>query len=486
MENDLQIIQLFNELDTPYGALRFFLCVLAFDWILPYHWRKNSTYYFWSEIIPILLKTDVLNLNKYGFEMKKITLKFYPNNRKRNTITGKRPIYMFITSDGVKAEKRLDWDLIESEFQAWNKIQQRVDIAASYTNTFLDAIQLKFTHLKLSDFKDIQLMSAYEIRDYVLGIKSHSKMNMTIFGYANNHYYQNIEKNTKYRKNTKINYRKAINHLRAFVESRQLEHTRVSSLDYDFAQQFTSYLMSDGPSRSRLGMSEVSACGILKKFRTIFDHAIEQELILKNPFKQIKLSYKSAQKPNLTLSQFNQLIHCDTITERERVILNVFLLMSFTGCAFGDCSSLRRQNIEKIEKNVFRLKYNRIKTGIESQQFLSSQALSLLKAFEQQPDVQTSAYLVPRISSQHLNRTLKIIALKLNIFINLSSHVGRHSFRMLIDEADIIDPTVVNKMMGWSNKAGMDAIYRRVSDTRLLKTKTQFEHYLNNEFYGID
>jgi integrase len=74
-----------------------------------------------------------------------------------------------------------------------------------------------------------------------------------------------------------------------------------------------------------------------------------------------------------------------------------------------------------------------------------------------------------------MNRTLKIISAKLDVPFGLSSHDARHTYRMLLDEADIVDPSVICKLMGWSNKDRMDSIYRKVTDSRLLKTKQKLD-----------
>jgi len=412
--------------------------------------------------------------------MRKITLKFFPNDRKVNSKTGKTPIYMTVNFKGVQVTKRLDWELISEERLNWNEILQRVDHQESYTNRFLDGIQLKFTQLKFSEFKDIQRMSVHEIRDYIIGNSNDSKKIVTIIGYALNYYNSNIENNSRYRKSTKQNYRKANNHLKSFVETGKYEHTRIDSLNFEFSRAFSVYLMSDEPLKNRIGMSEVSACGIIKKFRTVFNQSVEEGLIIKNPFKQIKLSSTSPEKQNLTISQFKEIMYCEELSKTERLVVDLFLFMCFTGCAYTDCSSLTSHNIEKVSVDNIRLRYTRTKTGHESHQFLSRKAISTLNKFEFQPDVQTSKYLVPRITNQHMNRTLKAIAVKLNINIPVTSHSARHTFRQLLDEADIVDPTVINKIMGWSGKKGMDSIYRRVTDSRLSKTKDQFEEFLNS------
>ena len=265
--------------------------------------------------------------------------------------------------------------------------------------------------------------------------------------------------------------------------------------------------MSNDNRNGRIGMSEASACGIIKKFRTIFNQAVQEDCITLNPFHQIKLSYKSPEKPTLSLRQFKLMIESsinyksiwnvsDTqrtpersfdeketmIMENEIMITRLFLLMSLTGCAFVDFINLTHKNIEKMNEQNIRLVYKRKKTGLESQQILTKQAIELFEVLEENPVVQSSDFLVPRVSNQHYNRTLKTIASKLNIHFNLTSHSARHNFRALLDEADIVDPSVVYRLMGWSNKKGMDSIYRRVTDTRLIKTKEQFEVFLDSLF----
>ena len=43
-----------------------------------------------------------------------------------------------------------------------------------------------------------------------------------------------------------------------------------------------------------------------------------------------------------------------------------------------------------------------------------------------------------------------------------------------------VDPTVINKLMGWSNGNSMDSIYRKVTETRLIRTKNQLEELITN------
>jgi len=50
-------------------------------------------------------------------------------------------------------------------------------------------------------------------------------------------------------------------------------------------------------------MDEVSAATVIKKFRTIFNLAVDQDILTRNPFKQVKIKTKSPRKERLTMEQ---------------------------------------------------------------------------------------------------------------------------------------------------------------------------------------
>jgi site-specific recombinase XerD len=412
--------------------------------------------------------------------MVKITVSIYPNDYKVSKKTGKTPLYMDVLKGGLKVSKRLAWDLTQSERQNWNNVLQRVEEANSFTNTYIEKLIRKFNQLRTSEFKDINEMSPAEIRDYILGLNTNAKAKWTILEYLDDYMQANIENSTIKAEGTKKNYRKAYNHIVRFIETHNCQQKRITSLDYSFAKSFSDYLMSNDPKTGRQGMVENSALTIIKKFKTIFDQAIDEDLISKNPFKKLKLVYRAPVKPRLSINQLTQLHNCIELTEKERVISRMFILMCLTGCAFNDFNTLSARNIEKHENGNFLLKYNRNKTGLESQQFLTLQAIEILSDFELRPDMQNSNRIVPYISNQHFNRQLKIVGAKARINFDLATHIARHTYRQLLDEADIIDPAVICKHMGWANKNTMDATYRMVTESRLLKSKDQFETFLKN------
>ena len=60
--------------------------------------------------------------------MGRVTITFYPNDRKQSNTTEQIPIYLRIRKEGLKTEARTDWSVLPHERALWNKTMQRVDI----------------------------------------------------------------------------------------------------------------------------------------------------------------------------------------------------------------------------------------------------------------------------------------------------------------------------------------------------------------------
>ena len=411
--------------------------------------------------------------------MGRVTITFYPNDRKQSKSTNQIPIYLRVRKSRIKSEARTDWSISPHERELWNKNMQRIDIKNCTANDYLNKIEEKFNALRIFKSEEFDNYDLDTIKYLILGKNPNRKKVPSVIQFVQKYYDTNIESSTRIRMGTKKNYLKAIKHMRSFIIYKRLNNKLVTTIDYKFANEFSNYLMNDHPEIQKYGMTEVSACGIIKKFRTIFKQALNEELISKNPFSQIKLKYKSPPKQRLTIEQFKNIIHFEGFTKTQTPYVQMFYFMALTGTAFLDSQQLTLDQLEESDKGL-KLMYTRNKTGHSSEQYLCSKAIELIKNFDSRPDVQTSRFLLPQVSNQQFNRELKIIGARAGIPFNITTHHGRHTYRALLDEADVVDPTVVNKLMGWSNGNSMDSIYRQVTDTRLIRTKNQLEELITN------
>ena len=92
--------------------------------------------------------------------MGRVTITFYPSDRKQSKTTMQIPIYLRIRKERKKTEARTDWSISPDERELWNKIMQRIDIKDCKANEYLNKIEEKFNALRIfksEEFDDYDL-----------------------------------------------------------------------------------------------------------------------------------------------------------------------------------------------------------------------------------------------------------------------------------------------------------------------------------------
>jgi len=192
-------------------------------------------------------------------------------------------LYLRICFRRAKTEARLNVDVTEAELLKWDPFTMRLQERNSPVNHYLNRIEQKFQELLIMHATCLQQLSAADIRDMVLGVNK--KQVLTIMDFVDKYFEEEVLCNSNKTAGTTKGYRRAINHLKNFFVIRNEPELTIDKLNYDVAADFKNFLVNKNPIINRPGMMEVSAAGVMKKFRTIFNQAVDRELINKNPFK---------------------------------------------------------------------------------------------------------------------------------------------------------------------------------------------------------
>lgn len=406
------------------------------------------------------------------------SIKFLPNYQKRSVKDRSIPIYLRVIFETEKAESRLPFKFTDDELQFWNADLQLFNLKASSTK--LKAINKLFLELR-EKFElmqiDLEKRDAKTILDTLLNRKEVQVI--TILSFVNEYYQRQIVELETIRMGTKQNYRKALRHITKFMKLEKKEELPITSLNGQFVSDFYHFLLSKKPEIAKEAMVESSAAGIIKKFRTIFNTAVDKELIGSNPFLRIKLKTQSPAKKPLSIPEIKKLYQKDfSYSESLETCRDLFLFSILTGLAFVDNASLKAENLEWREDGSVKLTKNRTKTDCGTESFLVEPAIELLKKFKERPDCVVAGRVIPKRSNQKLNLYLKDIASVLGINTLLSTHIARHTFRQLLAEADITDSKTINRMMGHSAYGSTNSAYGIVTDGMLLKSKAKLDEYL--------
>lgn len=408
----------------------------------------------------------------------KASIVFFPNVAKKNRKTGKVPLYMRICYKAAKSESRLNATITENELPLWDPRTMRLMERNSCINHQLNRLDQKFNEFLILNTNNLSIYTASGMKDYVLGINK--KQLLTVTKFVDDYFQNAIANNVSRTAGTVKNYRRSINHLHAFLTYKNKKSILLEELNYEIASDFKNYLVNSNPQLKRVGMTEVSAAGIIKKFRTIFTEAVEQDLMKKNPFKTVKIKTKSPRRERLTIDQVAKIYNLNLqLFPYQELYRDIFLFSVYTGLAYHDAISLTWANLELKKDGSYKLTLNRQKTDVITECFLTKQAVVIATKYQNSVAKETGNSVLPYRSNKEINLQLKLIAQMAGITIRLSTHIARHTFRQLLAEAGVTDFGVIKRMMGQSRNGDVYEVYYSVTERGLIDAKNKIQNLLN-------
>lgn len=408
--------------------------------------------------------------------MAKASIIFFPHVGKKNQRNGKTPMYVRIVLHSGKAETRLSADVNEQEIVLWNPRIMRFENNKMSVNNLLNKYQQDFEEIIFRNSNKLNELSAKDLRDLLMG--TCKRLEKTISQYTDDYYTNSIALKNTITPGTKKNYRMAIKHLQSFLSYHNNSSMVMSQATITMGNNFLDYLLSSIPELKKIGMTESSAAGNVKKLKAIFQRAFDEGVIDRNPFQGLKLKTQAPPRQKLSSEEVKALFTCE-LKEFSTLdkVRDIFMFSVFTGLAYADAIGLRKNEMQNWKNNEYYIHLNRTKTNVETRQFLISQTCGIIEKYKEFNKLKET--LIPSISNQQLNMWLKIIAEKVGISKPLSSHIARHTYRQLLSEAGIKDLAAIKTMMGHSRNKDIDAVYHNVTEKQLLEAKEQYQIFLN-------
>lgn len=211
---------------------------------------------------------------------------------------------------------------------------------------------------------------------------------------------------------------------------------------------------------ARLGNNTL--CGYMTKIKTIFNYAIDNDLININPFRNLKIKKEEVEIVPLTREELNIIRQKDFRIKRLNQVRDCFVFAAYTAMAYADLASISREDV-KIQSGIHYIQKHRVKTGVQYTIPLNDIAMEILERYD---------YRLPVLTNQRYNSYLKEIADICGIEKNLTSHLARHTAATLMLNSGIsID--VVAKILGHNNTQ-MTAHYAKMLDKTIILTKIEF------------
>lgn len=226
----------------------------------------------------------------------------------------------------------------------------------------------------------------------------------------------------------------------------------------------------DDELRERLG-TQSSVHGYHKRLKPYILEAIQLDLIKDNPYNGMKISRgKSEGIKYLTEAERIRIEQLEVYGPVEKA-RDMFIFSCYTGLAYSDLIRVGKDCIYE-ENGEFFIKDRRLKTNNEYTIMLLPPAYNILLKYD---------FNLNLMSNQKANEYLKIIAHQADIHLNLTFHVGRHTFATWA-LASGVDIATVKDMLAHSS-IEMTINYAKVLNKQvvdgftLLKRKSAFNLY---------
>ncbi len=230
---------------------------------------------------------------------------------------------------------------------------------------------------------------------------------------------------------------------RVLQEFIQTEYKRddilLTEVNLGFMQSFHTFLLTDK------SMAQNTSTKHLKFLKTIIGVAVANNYIQYNMIASYKIEREPVEIDFLNEEELRKIINFDTPIPRLEKARDFFLFGCFTGLAYIDIKTLRKEHLEKDSEGRIWIKKKRVKTGILSRIPLLPMAKMILEKYK------GSEKLIPIQDPSDINKYLKDIAIYCNIDKHITFHTSRHTFASTVTLANNISLEVVSKMLGHTN-----------------------------------
>ena len=283
------------------------------------------------------------------------------------------------------------------------------------------------------------------------------------------------------REGTKKNYRNAINQICTYLEFNKLKHLPISEFNFTCANGFKKYLETDFESLPDKKKNRVvSSSTKIKNIKPVFEKAIDEELIRRNPFAKIKLSFEGNETQALNIYQVKRIYDLEFNNDPGlQFTKDFFILMCFSGLSYIDAIELSTHEFEVIGNQMQLLDTRRNKTGRKIAQIFSSYVQEIINKYLKTGYSNLTNRVFHQESGESINRKLKTIGYLANMPFSLTTKNARVTFKNLLKEAEIQDFLLTRKLMGWSNKKYIESAYDRFTEKDYLNAKNCFDIYLD-------
>jgi len=407
-----------------------------------------------------------------------ISIKFVVEKSKNKT----KNVYLVFVRVLYKRQRALISLKMEAAAEDWDFSNNKFTTGKKYNllrNNLLSRTEDRLIQIYLELKRTGSVISAKVIKNIYNGDYSQSS-DIKFIDFYKKRLSEIREKTNEYTLGAINHYVKTQTHLERFLNLNGLEQIKMSELSRKFLERFEHYLLSTPNEQSGRPVNANTSATYIRKVKATVNAAYRMEVISSNPFVGFKIHpFKAANKTVLTQEEF-ELLRNHSLGNNLSLdkVRKTFIFCCVTGLRHSDAVQLHENMIRRDNEGILWITLRQQKTSDVVEIPMSSIAEGIYNEFEAHR--KSTGLVLPMLTNQRVNASLKVIAELTGIHKRLSFHCSRHSFATLSLEQGV-DIAAVSSLMG-HRTIKTTQVYGKVTRKR----KADIIKFLNQRSIGTD
>ena len=227
-----------------------------------------------------------------------------------------------------------------------------------------------------------------------------------------------------------------------------------------------------------------SAMVFVRNLRAMIFRAIDNEWLVKDPFRRYEYKEEETTREFLTKEEIRLLMEVKITRKKMSMVRDLFLFCCFTGLAFIDLYNLKEENIKTFFDDGEWIVINRQKTGTEANIKLLDYPKQIMEKYR---GLCEDGRVFPVPNYRSCMDSLKRLGKKCGITKHLTWHMSRHTMATEICLTNGVPIETVSSILGHKN-IKTTQIYAKITKEKLNKDMDKLSLQLNHidEYMGTE
>jgi site-specific recombinase XerD len=373
---------------------------------------------------------------------------------------GEYPIFARISVSGQVAEMNIGRSVVPANWdqkRAMSTGRGRRDLEL---NKYIEVVRARFLEIHNMLVREGMMVNPKILRDHFLGTVEKPKMLCEVFREANKQRRAEYERGDM-GKPTYERWVRCVVYLEEFMQlTRNVSDIPIKDVTKGFVLDFEHFL------RMNKNAANNTAVRYLRYLKNVMQYAIANKWTTEDPFLGKRFKRTVADREAITEAELKRMMELDLKSfPRLEVVRDTFVFCCFSGLAFIDIQTLKRNDISTDANGNMWIRKKREKTNELSVVSLLEVPRQLMEKYKGHPKVMLEGVVIPVISNQRTNAYLKEIADLAKIERHLTTHLARHTFAS-VSLNNHVPIETISKMLGHSD-IKTTQIYAKMIDSTI-------------------